>query len=417
MGANMPTRLLAPSILLACLCAHNASAAERATAAGRVLDAAGKPIEHATVLVYEAHVRRGFSIYCPTCWVDCGKRAQTDSSGHFSIGNLDPDLVFKLLIVSKDYQAAFVDKVDPAKGPAPDANLKPRVPISDASQTVRGRVLDDHGKPVRDAVVEQSGVTYNGPRGLGTMFGPNDSPDWIEPLAATDDQGEFEIAYAHPAVSIILNVTPRAMAPKLVKLSTGSDRKTVTVTEGATVFGRVLLPDGKPAANIEIAVMTHSRISGQTYAEVRIGTKDDGTFAITNIPPGRIWDAYPRMESLADRGFAGETVSFETKDDAEEIGLGEIKLEKAFTLRGTVVPSDGSAVPPDMHVTISSGFNSQIVPLNQDGTFEVKGLLKGVYGISPGVRGYKPADNFYGEVLVNRDGKNITIPIVRNTPK
>ena len=110
----MPNRLLAASLLLAWLCALNAGAAERATAAGRVLDAAGKPVDHATVLVYEAHVRKGFSVYCPTCWVDCGKRAQTDSNGRFSIANLDPDLVFKLLIVSKDYQAAFVDKVDPA---------------------------------------------------------------------------------------------------------------------------------------------------------------------------------------------------------------------------------------------------------------------------------------------------------------
>ena len=198
---------------------------------------------------------------------------------------------------------------------------------------------------------------------------------------------------------------------------TGSDRQTVTVTEGATVFGRVLLPDGKPTANIEIGVMTHSRISGQSYPEVRIGTKEDGSFAVTNIPPRRIWDAYPRMESLADRGFAGEIVNFETKDDGEEIDLGVIILQQAFTLRGKVVPADGSAIPPDMHVTISSGFNSQIVPLNQDGTFEAKGLLNGVYEISPGVRGYKPADNFYSEVLVNRDGKNIIIPIVRNTPK
>jgi hypothetical protein len=57
------------------------------------------------------------------------------------------------------------------------------------------------------------------------------------------------------------------------------------------------------------------------------------------------------------------------------------------------------------------------VNLNQDGTFEAKGLLKGVYSVSPGVRGYKPPDSYYGEVLVNRDGKNVTIPLLRSATK
>jgi hypothetical protein len=115
--------------------------------------------------------------------------------------------------------------------------------------------------------------------------------------------------------------------------------------------------------------------------------------------------------------LAGETVNFETKDDGEEVDLGVIKLQKSFTLRGKVVLPDGAAIPPDMHVTLSSGFNSQIVILNQDGTFEGKGLLKGVYEVAPGVRGYKTADSFYGEIVVNGDSRNVMIPMVRNAPK
>jgi hypothetical protein len=101
-------------------------------------------------------------------------------------------------------------------------------------------VLDDRGRPVRDAVVEQKGVPRNGPRGPGISFGSNNSPDWIDPLAATDDQGEFEIAYAQPAVSMILSVTPRAMAPKLVTLPTGPDKKTVTVPRKLTCWSTTL---------------------------------------------------------------------------------------------------------------------------------------------------------------------------------
>jgi hypothetical protein len=48
------------------------AAQERATITGQVTDAAGKPVEHATVLVYEAGVKKGYSIFCPTCYTDCG---------------------------------------------------------------------------------------------------------------------------------------------------------------------------------------------------------------------------------------------------------------------------------------------------------------------------------------------------------
>jgi hypothetical protein len=412
----MASRFFLAALLLTAF-AGTAMCADRATATGKVLNADGNPIEHATVLVYEAHVRTGYSIYCPTCWVDCGKRTVTGSDGQFSIAGLDPDLVFKLLVVRNGYKTTFIDKVDPAKGAAPDAVLKIRAAAEEQSQTVRGRVINEHGNPVKDAVVEQQGVTFRGPRGLGRSFGPDDSPDWIEPLAATDEQGEFEIAYAKPAVEITLSVSPRAMAPKLVTLPTGPDRKTVSVSQGSTLRGRVVLPDGKPAGNTEVGISVHSRLSGTVFPEIRIGTREDGTFAITNIPTGRIWNAYPKMDSLAARGFAGDAVPFETKDDGEEVDLGTMKLQPAFTLRGKVVLSDGAAIPPDMHVTVSSGVDTQIVPLNQDGTFEARGLAKGVYGIAPGIKGYKPADGYYGEALVDHDGKSITVPVTPVTLK
>ncbi|SRR5579883_2326329 len=114
---------------LALLLAAPAAAADRATATGKITDAAGKPLEHASVLVYEGRVKSGYSIYCPTCWADCGKRAITDAEGNYVISGLDPDLRFKLLAVKDGYSAEFIDNVDPAKGPAETASLKPRPPL------------------------------------------------------------------------------------------------------------------------------------------------------------------------------------------------------------------------------------------------------------------------------------------------
>lgn len=52
----------------------SASALGNGSRSGAVQDAAGRPVEHATVLIYHAGVKHGYSIMCPSCYIDCGKR-------------------------------------------------------------------------------------------------------------------------------------------------------------------------------------------------------------------------------------------------------------------------------------------------------------------------------------------------------
>jgi Carboxypeptidase regulatory-like domain len=389
-----------------------ALADERATVHGKVTDANGIPLEHATVLVYEGHVRTGYGVYCPTCWVDCGKHAVTDAAGGFTISSLSPDLVFKLLVLKNGYSATFVEKVDPASGPAETVSLKPRMPVEDTSQLVRGRVVNSHGRAVKDAVVEQAGVLL---RGGGRMFGTG--RDWIDPMAVSNEEGEFEIAYSKPAAGMILTVNARDMAPRLFTEPTGPERKTMTVTDGATIRGRLVQPDGKPVADAEVGIATHSHFAGTSIPEVQIGTKPDGTFVITNIPAGRIWDVYPKMESIAARRLAAKPVFCETKDDGQEIDLGDIQLQPAYTLRGKVVLSDGKPIPPDMRMTLSNESDSQMTPLVSDGSFEFSGLTKGVFVLSPGVRGYRVAEGNTGEVLIDRDRNDLVIRVEPVLPR
>jgi hypothetical protein len=388
--------------------AATAFATDRATATGKITDSSGKPLEHASVLVYEGHVKTGYGVYCPTCWADCGKHATTDAEGNYTIANLDPDLRFKFLAVKDGFSAAFIDNVDPAKGPAETTVLKPRPPIENPSQFVLGRVVDGHGRPLRDAVVEQQGVGYTGSRGMGHSFGPI---DWIDLMAVTNEKGEFEIAYAKPAVEFILSVNARGMAPKLFTLATGAERKTLTVTDGAMISGRLLKPDGTPMANAEIGLTSHTHISGEYIPEVRIGTREDGTFAITNVPAGRVFVVYPKMASLASSGFAGADLPVETRDDGQEINVGDIRLGPTYTLHGKVVLGDGKPIPPDMHVTLTAdwGMDSQMTTIDADGTFEFKGLTHAVYSVSVAVKGYKAPSNYGTEVLMDRDRSNFVI--------
>jgi hypothetical protein len=377
-------------------------AAERATIDGKVTDASGQPVAQATVLVYKAGVKKGYSTYCPTCYVDCGKRAVTGADGTFTLNSLSPDLLFTLLVVHDGHSTATVSKA--------------RSPIEDASRLVRGRVVDIRGNPLRGAVAEQQGVVLRMPNGqMSQRYGDG---GWTDVMAVSNEKGEFEIAYGVPADKIILSVSARGMASKLFTEPTGADRKTMTVEEGATVRGR-LMENGKPVANAEVGLISHSRRSGASYPEIRIGTQEDGTFAITNVPAGRVWLVYPKMDSLSARGLGAGAVDCETKDNGQEVSVGDIPVTAAHKLSGKVVLTDGKPIPEGMRMTLGAdrAWDSQTVTLAPDGGFSFAGLPTGVYSLGPSVKGYELAEGVDVEALVNRDIDALTIGLRPSAPR
>jgi hypothetical protein len=388
-----------------------AAAAEPSAVFGRVTDSSGAPLSHATVFVYKARVRKGYSIFCPTCWVDCGKRAITNSDGTYRIDGLDPELIFQLLVVHDGFDASYLSDLDPAKGLAADGVLAPRHSVDDPAQEVLGLVVDSHGFPVRDAVIEPQEVTARGKSGeLQQMFG---IPQGLERLAVTNERGEFELGYTQAAKSMILRVSARGAADKLITLPTGSERTTIVVADGATIRGR-LVKDGRPVAKAEIGLSAHSQRAGSTFPEMRVGTRDDGTFDISNVPAGRIYYLYAKMGSLASRGLASEVVDCETKTDDQSVNVGDIRVSAAETLRGKVLLSDGRPIPADTQILLSAdrAWDSQSMPIGADGWFEFKGLSKGVYEVAPSVKGYRLPDAREPEVLVNRNVSDLIITLL-----
>jgi len=388
---------------------------ERATVSGKIVDLAGKPLENAIVIVHSAGVKKGYSIFCPTCYRDCGKRAVTDANGNYAISGLDPELVFTLVAVKDGYLAAYIWNVDPAAGPAQNAALKPRLSVKDASQIVRGRIVDAQGNAQRGAVVQPDMAVYQRPGGKFGFSAPN---DWINELTVTNDNGEFELAYSTPVLEMTFRVMARGMAPMHFTASTGGERKTMVVVAGATIRGR-LVYEGKPVPEAEVGLVPNDSSMGRWYPEVRIGTGEAGSFAITNVPPGRIWLLHPTMESLASRGIGADLVECETKFDSQEVNLGEIRLTRAYSLRGKVVLSDDKPIPPEMHVTIATSRfgDGQVTKLDSHGSFRFDGLPDGIYSVIPAVKGYRlPNDCAIVcqsvEIIVNKDVKDFVIKMV-----
>jgi hypothetical protein len=248
----MPALLLAVSV-----CSFGATTTAKqvseasATLTGTIVDETGQPAKDATVFVYSARLKKGYAIVCPTCWLDCGKHADSDAQGRFLITDLNPALKFRLLIVKEGFTASAKGGVDPAQGALQPIRLIPRTPSPDESKIVHGRVTDVAGNPIVGALIEPVAATLpDGSRHFGTM-------DWIDPLAATNASGEFAIVSTRPVEKIILKISPRALAPKLVTEPPGPATNSIVLTEGATIMGRLVEPNGTPIAHAEVVMISH----------------------------------------------------------------------------------------------------------------------------------------------------------------
>jgi Carboxypeptidase regulatory-like domain len=410
----MRHRLLIASLIVT---APISFASERVTLTGRVTDNLGKPLEDATVMVYHAGVKKGYSTFCPSCYADCGKRTVTDRTGSFTIKSLDPDLWFELLVIRDGYTATFVKKVDPSRGPADTAALAPRADVDDPSRVVRGRVVDPFGEPLRAAVVVPEGVAMVTEDGPTSVYG---TPPGLEPVAVTNPKGEFELAYSKKATGMLLLVEARGMSAKLIAVPTGAERNTITVSDGAVIRGR-LMNQGKPVAGAELGLIARPprgfganlKLNGNPYEEIRIGTEADGSFVITNVPTPVDWYVYGKMESIAALG-ATDPVECATARDGEEVNVGDIQIHPGYRLRGKVTLSDGAAIADGMRVTISAerAWDNQTVIIGRDGRFEFAALPAGKYEIFTSVRGYRMQGNQPTiEIAIDRDKDDFAITL------
>jgi hypothetical protein len=91
-----------------------------------------------------------------------------------------------------------------------------------------------------------------------------------------NDKGEFDFVDDDKhIVEMTFLISAPGTAPRHFTARTGSERKTIVVTEGAIIKGRLVF-DGKPGAPAELALDPHASSPGQGFAEVRIGTDEDG---------------------------------------------------------------------------------------------------------------------------------------------
>jgi beta-lactamase regulating signal transducer with metallopeptidase domain/uncharacterized GH25 family protein len=352
---------------------------------GRVLAKGGASLPvPATVFIATAAPKTGTSIFCPSCYADCNKHAQTDAEGGFKIEALNSQLTFQILVVAKGYQPKYLSKVDPAKGLPVKIELEP-IESADAApdHSLRGRVVNPQGVPIEGAVVEMQGIeTKDGGGSWGMLEG-------IDPLAVTDKEGEFLITSKKTFEMMDVKVSARTFADKnFNKLASGATPHDLVMTEGSALTGRVLLA-GKPLPGVSVGVSAVDRAAGNYLGHFEVGTDAQGKFAFLNLPPNGDFLIYTLMGSMKNSG-AVPSRPVQTGKDGETTDVGDLVAGPANRLEGRVVLADAQPLPADTRLLISRDgpWDSMQVTLDQNGGFDATGFPDEMIALSVRVKGY-----------------------------
>ncbi len=355
---------------------------ERPDLTGVVRDEREKALAGASVFIYTAGPREGTGVLCPSCYADCRKRTITDSDGRFRIESLDPDLVFRVLVVAKGRQPEFASKVDPAQGPL-SVSLKPTSGGETADRRLQGRVVDGEGKPVVGAVVNLRSVT----RERGTQFGGNTN---LDPVAVSDASGAFTLNGREAFRAAGIDIEARGWAKAIfASLSSGGKIHELKLTEGVGVRGRVV-KNGAPVAGVVVGLAGAHRAAESFIGDFSVATDTEGRFLFANVPPRTDCFLYGRMESLSARG-AIPAQAVRTEDDGSIVEIGELPVRPGFVVAGQIRLTDGRPVPAKTQVMLSrrDAWDQLRADADASGRFRFVGVPSESVSISTRIKGYR----------------------------
>lgn len=292
--------------------------------------------------------------------------------------------MFNVLFVAKGFKPQFARRANPLSGPL-DIRLEPW-PDDEvkAEHVVRGRVLDADRKPVVGASIWPTWVYYPDGTWISTSKG-------VDPMAISDEKGEFELRSSKPLASLDLLVEARGLASRgITRVSSGLDRHTFELDAGATLRGR-LVKRGKPCPGRLIGLVQTKRKHEVFFVgEYTIGTDEQGRFLFPNVTPNFDYYVYAKMKSMA--GFGATPVQeVHVGKTGTTIDIGELSILRGHRVRGRVVLADGKPVPAGTRLTMgrNRAWDSQFVELGAQGRFEFRDLPTERYSVSVHVKGYR----------------------------
>nr|MDJ0976342.1 carboxypeptidase-like regulatory domain-containing protein [Planctomycetota bacterium] len=263
----------------------------------------------------------------------------------------------------------WVTASDPTDADGKPLNLRfvsvkvddPAQPVTlrmEAGGTIRGRVVDEDGKPVADVRV------LAGSRRVTTGV-----------------DGRFELLGLADG-AVMLHATPPApfMRPAGVSAAPGDIDVVIRLRAGLEIKGRVALPEGTQLTGGSVTATWTDRASGTQRSHSRLS--ESGSFKVTGLPADvrvdievRPWhrgEAGVRLAPGAVRGVRAGTHDL------------VVTLVAGVELSGVVVDARGEPVT-GAHVSAvgkAPTFGNHSVRVGDKGAFRLRGLLPGTYELS-----------------------------------
>jgi hypothetical protein len=349
------------------------------TLEGTVLDAAGKPVSGARVDIATAAPRVGQGMFCPSCYRDCAKWVQTDESGRFTIGGLDPTLKFQLLWASPGKEAQVTKLIDPLAGPITLTleNLPSDLP---PERTVRGVVVNEAGVPIAGALIDPEGAKTSS-RHWG---GPVDAR-----AAVSDHEGRFVMLLPSDYLGIDVKVTADGYAgTSIALLKPGAEEHRIKVPVGTRVGGR-LAHFGGPVAGMRIAVVQMDRSSDNHFIKaVEAITDFQGNFALEYLPANQDYCIFtPVLGNKTDLVLT--TKRFRAHSDGQTRDLGTLEVVTGLRLAGRVELPAGVSLPQNARLAFGRDPAWDLVSaeIQEDGRFEIGPLPPETYEVRLSAKG------------------------------
>ena len=353
---------------------------------GRIRTSDGRAVTNANVFILTAGPRVGTGTLCPSCYPDCRKRAQSDQDGQFTIPSVNGSLLFRLLVVAPGFQPSIHPRTDPRTGLL-DVVLSARTTNHPPDRTILGRVVDAQGRPMAEAVVSID-VTE---MGSSQSSAP---PEGTDPLAITDEAGDFALGSAGSFDAMGLTIEARTKAPgRFAGVRPGRQRRTFVLTEGASIVGRVVSA-GQPVPNVVIGACGKDRTMGNFVGSFSVATGADGRFALTELPPNHMYFVYGGMESLSGRGTL-PLKHIRSGADGATLDLGDLTIRPGHRLAGRLKLSDRDSLPQGTRLLVGrdQAWDWITLTLGADGRFDLANLPPGeTLSLSTRVPGYRTSE-------------------------